>query len=128
MLGAREDVVRLYSAMDIYVLASHREGFPRSAMEAAAMELPIIATDVRGCRHVVDHGKTGLLVPVRDSDALESAITSLAQEEVRRRAMGLAARAKALSEFDVNRCVAITLATYRRLLEQRAPASPPRVT
>ena len=52
-LGYREDVDDLYAAMDLYVLASHREGFPRSAMEAAAMGLPVVATDIRGCREVV---------------------------------------------------------------------------
>ena len=46
--------------MDLYVLASYREGFPRSAMEAAAMGLPVVATDIRGCRQVVDDGVTGL--------------------------------------------------------------------
>ena len=63
-LGLRDDVEALYTAMDIYVLASHREGFPRSAMEAAAMGLPVVATDIRGCRQVVDDGRTGRLVPV----------------------------------------------------------------
>ncbi len=64
-LGLRHDVAELYAAMDLYVLASHREGYPRSAMEAAAMGLPMVATDIRGCRQVVDHGTTGLLVPRR---------------------------------------------------------------
>ena len=117
LLGARDDVVRMYRGMDIYVLASHREGFPRSAMEASAMGLPVVATDIRGCRQVVDDGETGVLVPARDSYALEAAIVSLAQDATRRRTMGAAARAKAQREFDVNRCIAITLATYGRLLE-----------
>ncbi len=55
-LGQRDDVDRCYAAMDVFVLASHREGFPRAAMEAAAMGLPVVATDVRGCREVVDAG------------------------------------------------------------------------
>ncbi len=55
-LGMRDDVDRLYAAMDIFVLPSHREGFPRSAMEAAAMGLPVVATDIRGCRQVVADG------------------------------------------------------------------------
>ncbi len=62
-LGMVDDVETLYAALDLYVLASHREGFPRSAMEAAAMGLPVVATDIRGCRQVVDHDTTGLLVP-----------------------------------------------------------------
>ncbi len=65
-LGGRDDVDRLSTGMDIFVLASHREGFPRAAMEAAAMGVPIVATDIRGCRQVVAHGVTGLLVPPGD--------------------------------------------------------------
>lgn len=114
--GARTDMVDLYAAMDLYALASYREGFPRSAMEAAAMGLPIVATDIRGCRQVVDHGRTGLLVPVRDADALARAIALLADDADRRAAMGRAARVKALAEFDQRRVIATTLATYERLL------------
>ena len=55
-------------------LPSYREGFPRSAMEAAACGVPVVATDIRGCRQVVDHGTTGLLVSVRDGAALAGAI------------------------------------------------------
>ena len=72
-LGHRSDVEDLYAAFDMYVLASYREGFPRSAMEAAAMGLPVVATDIRGCRQVVEHGSTGLLVPPRDAAALTDA-------------------------------------------------------
>jgi glycosyltransferase involved in cell wall biosynthesis len=117
-LGSRDDVVRLYRGMDLYVLASHREGFPRSAMEAAAMGVPIIATDVRGCRQVVEHGVTGLLVPPRDPLALVDAIGVLAADGSRRLRMGEAGRRKALREFDQQRCIDITLATYRRQLSR----------
>jgi glycosyltransferase involved in cell wall biosynthesis len=118
-LGLRDDVERLYPAMDLYVLASYREGFPRSAMEAAAMGLPIVATDIRGCRQVVDHDRTGLLVGVRDVDALEAAIAALVADPDRRRSMGGAARVKAVAEFDDRRQVAITLGVYEQLLQQR---------
>lgn len=62
-LGMRFDMESLYAAFDLFVLASWREGFSRLGMEAAAMGLPIVATDVRGCREVVHHGITGMLVP-----------------------------------------------------------------
>jgi glycosyltransferase involved in cell wall biosynthesis len=88
-------------------------------MEAAAMGLPAIVTDVRGCRQVVDHELTGLLVPPRDGAALETAIVALASDVDRRRAMCEAARAKARLQFDVQRCVDITLSTYQRLLDAR---------
>jgi hypothetical protein len=103
-------------AMDVYVLASYREGFPRSAMEAAASGLPIIATDIRGCRQVVDHDRTGLLVPVCDARALAAAVGRLATDPALRARMRDAALAKARAEFDDRRQVQITLDTYRRLL------------
>jgi glycosyltransferase involved in cell wall biosynthesis len=114
-LGSRTDMVELYSAMDVYALASHREGFPRSAMEAAAMGLPILATDIRGCRQVVDHGRTGLLVPPRDPRMLGEGLRQLLSDGLRRQAMGRAARAKARREFDQDRVIETTLATYDRL-------------
>jgi glycosyltransferase involved in cell wall biosynthesis len=114
-LGMRDDPERLYPALDIYVLASHREGFPRSAMEAAAAGLPIVATDVRGCRQVVDHGRTGLLVPVRDPAALRAALASLVEDPDRRRAMGTAAAAKARAHFDQRTVIDRTLEAYRLL-------------
>ncbi|GGI05330.1 glycosyltransferase family 4 protein [Egicoccus halophilus] len=115
-LGARSDVERLYLAMDLYVLASHREGFPRSAMEAAAMGRPVIATDIRGCRQVVDHGTNGVLVPVRDPVALTAAIARLADEAILRASMGAASRRKAEREFDDRRQIRVTLDVYERLL------------
>ena len=119
-LGLRHDVEALYTAMDIYVLASHREGFPRSAMEAAAMGVPVVATRIRGCRQVVDDGRTGRLVPVRDIDALADAIGALATDAGLRRSLGEAARVKAQREFDQQRVIDTTLAVYESLLERRA--------
>ena len=118
-LGRRDDVETLYHGFDIFVLPSYREGFPRSAMEAAASGLPVIATDVRGCRQAVDDGVTGLLVPVRDAGALAGAIEKLAGDPDRRRAMGRAGRGKAEAEFDDRRVVETTMAVYERLLERR---------
>jgi glycosyltransferase involved in cell wall biosynthesis len=123
-LGARDDVVRLYAGMDMLVLASHREGFPRSPMEASAMGVPVVATNIRGCRQAVDDGVTGLLVPPRDPDALAQAIARLAADPVERRRMGAAAREKALERFDQRRCVDLTLATYERLLARAGLAAP----
>lgn len=87
-LGWRDDVARWYSIMDIFVLPSHREGIPRACMEAASMKLPVIATDIRGCREVVSHGTTGLLVPIRNTQALIEAIQELADNKVLRMKMG----------------------------------------
>jgi glycosyltransferase involved in cell wall biosynthesis len=118
-LGQRDDVERLYAAMDLFVLASHREGFPRAAMEAAAMGLPIVATDIRGCRQVVEHGRTGLLVPRKDPVALTAAISSLVGDKGRRCAFKAAAYAKSRRQFDDSRQIGLTLAVYERLLGTR---------
>ncbi len=123
-LGMRDDVDDLYQAMDVYVLASHREGFPRSAMEAAACGLPIVATDIRGCRQVVDDGRTGVLVPVRSPEALASAIGRLVADPARRAAMSTAAVERARAEFDQARVIETTLSTYRRLLRARGVVAP----
>lgn len=112
-LGHRDDVADLLGAFDVFVLASHREGQPRAAMEAAASGLPVVATDIRGCRQVVDDGVTGLLVPVGDAVALGAAIGSLAADPVRRSSFGAAAVVKARREFDERDVVACVLDTYR---------------
>jgi glycosyltransferase involved in cell wall biosynthesis len=112
----RRDVERLYAGMDLYVLASHREGFPRSAMEAAAMGLPVVATDIRGCRQVVDDGITGALVAPRDPAALTAALEQLAGDRELRARMGRAAREKAERDFDQQRVIDTTLELYERLL------------
>ena len=124
-LGYRDDVESLYAAMDVYVLASHREGFPRSAMEAAAMGLPIVATDIRGCRQVVDHGTTGLLVPRKDAAALAVALERLVVNPQERTAMGAAGRVKAHREFDDREVVRRTLAVYDALLASSTVAARP---
>jgi glycosyltransferase involved in cell wall biosynthesis len=123
-LGARDDVPRLYAAMDVFVLASHREGFPLSPMEASAMGVPAVVTDIRGCRQVVDDGVTGLLVPPRDPIALAAAIARLASDPAMRRRLGAAARRKALDSFGHQRCVDAVLATYERLLAPAGIAEP----
>lgn len=123
-LGMRDDIDALYTAMDLYVLASYREGFPRSAMEAAACGLPIVATDIRGCRQVVDNGHTGLLVPPRDPGSLRSAITTLLDDPDRRAAMGRAGADKAAEEFDQRTVISTTLSTYRRLLTANGLSAP----
>lgn len=118
LVGQRADVERQYAGMDCYLLASYREGFPRSAMEAAACGLPIIATDVRGCRQVVDDGLTGVLVAPRDPGAIVEAVIDLAASPERRGKLGRAAAEKAKREFDQQHVIDITLATYEHLLTQ----------
>ena len=108
--------------MDVLVLASHREGFPRAPMEAAAMGVPVVATDIRGCRQAVDHGVTGLLVPPRDPDALADAIATLAADRELRAGWARPARAKAEREFDQQRCIDLTVVDVRAAPRTGGPA------
>ena len=119
-LGMRNDVDRLYAAMDLFVLASHREGFPRSAMEAAAMGLPIVATNIRGCREVVEDGVNGLLVPVRQPEALHTAILELGGDAGLRRRLGIRGRAVAAERFDGSKVVDMVMETYRSVAGQKS--------
>lgn len=111
-VGMRPDVDRLYNAMDIFILPSHREGFPRAAMEAAAMGLPIIATDIRGCREVVTDGTNGILFPVGDVDALVGAIERLGSNHVLRSKMSKASMRLAAERFDERVVVDTVLRAY----------------
>jgi glycosyltransferase involved in cell wall biosynthesis len=80
------------------------------------MGLPVIATDVRGCRQVVDDGRTGLLIPVRDAEAIAAAVRRLTADASLRTEMGAAGVEMARREFDQQRVIDITLATYAEVL------------
>ena len=125
--GSRDDMERVYRAFDLFVLPSYREGFPRSAMEAAASGLPVIATDIRGCRQAVSHGHSGLLVPLHDPERLAAAIEELVADPALRERMGTAGRHKAEAEFDDRAVVAKTMDAYERVLA-RATSSTRRRT
>lgn len=121
-LGMRRDLEALYGAFDIFVLPSHREGFPRAAMEAAASGLPVVASDIRGCRQVVEDGVNGVLVPVRDPARLAEAIRRVASDPDLRREMGEESARRAKVRFDEARVVDIVMSTYRRLAQRKGLA------
>ena len=128
-VGSRDEMEHVYPAFDLFVLPSYREGFPRSAMEAAACGLPVVATDIRGCRQVVSPGQTGLLVPLHDPVRLAAAIQELVSDPALRRDMGSAGRRKAEAEFDDRIVVTRSLEAYERVLattsstRRRTPSS-----
>jgi glycosyltransferase involved in cell wall biosynthesis len=116
VLGQVSDMAALFASAHIAVLPSYREGLPKSLIEAAACALPLVATDVPGCREVVTHEVDGLLVPVKNAGALASAIERLHQNPAWARQLGLAARQRALTEFDERIVIEKTLAVYSELL------------
>jgi glycosyltransferase involved in cell wall biosynthesis len=105
-LGYRSDVPELLRAADAFVLPSHREGMPRSIVEAMLTGLPVIATDIRGSREEVLDGETGLLVPVRDETALGAAIAKLADDPALRARLGEAGLRRARALYDERLVVA----------------------
>jgi glycosyltransferase involved in cell wall biosynthesis len=121
--GLREDMPEMYALMDLFVLPSHREGFPRAAMEATAMRLPCVVTDIRGCRQVVTHETNGLLVPVGDASALAAAILAVLGDPARAREMGEEGRRRARREFDQRAVFATVIAAYEELLRKKGLAA-----
>ncbi|KND60191.1 UDP-N-acetylgalactosaminyltransferase / Alpha-1,3-N-acetylgalactosamine transferase PglA putative glycosyltransferase [Candidatus Burkholderia verschuerenii] len=105
-LGEAHDVRPLIAAADCVVLPSYREGVPRTLMEASAMGRPIVATDVPGCREVVEHGVTGLLCEVKSASSLASQLERmLTLSPAERAAMAQRGREKVAREFDEKQVV-----------------------
>jgi len=122
MLGMREDIERVYAAMDILVFPSHREAFPRVLMEAAAMGLPLVASRVSGCKRCVREGENGFLVPVGDASGFARRALELAGSPELRARMGAASRRLALAEFDEREVFRKVAECYRELLAVRGKA------
>jgi glycosyltransferase involved in cell wall biosynthesis len=102
----------VYSALDVFVLASHREGFSRASMEAAACGVAMVLTDIRGCREIGTDGEHLLLVPAADPQAFEYAVQRLLDDPDLRGRLGRAARGRAIEEFDQRGVAQTSLRVY----------------
>lgn len=118
-LGHVENMVELLSAADIVVLPSRAEGAPRSLIEAAASGIPLVATDVPGCREVVVDQRNGFLVPLHDIEALAGAVLRLVGDDALRRSMGEAGRQFVLEHLDERIVFERTVDVYRKLLPEQ---------
>jgi glycosyltransferase involved in cell wall biosynthesis len=118
--GFQSSVTRLLDAADVVVLPSLFEGLPLTAIEAAAMGKPLVASSVDGTPEVVDDGHTGLLVPPADSVRLAEALVTLLKDEPRRAAMGAAARRLVEERFDLGQHVARHVDLYESLFRRSA--------
>lgn len=98
-LGYRGDVPALMRAADIFTLPSHREGMPRSVIEAMMTVLPVVGTNIRGTREEIVEGETGTLVPVNDAKALGAALARLAADPALRAAWGAKGRERAMALY-----------------------------
>jgi glycosyltransferase involved in cell wall biosynthesis len=118
-LGQREDMPELYSAFDVFVLPSYREGFSRSGMEAAACGCAMVLSDIRGCREIGTHGEHLLLTPPGDAEALTAVIVGLVDDADLRVRLGAAAQARAHAQFDQRAVAEASLQTYAQVAASR---------
>ena len=119
LTGFREDVPALLALMDVFVLPSYREGMPRSIIEAMAMALPVVATNIRGCREEVVEGITGFLVSVGDGEQLAERIGFLLDNPDEAVKMGTLGRQRAEDIYDERPKIAHQLEVISRLCAEK---------
>lgn len=116
LLGPRDDIPRILSAVDLFCLPSHREGMPRSVIEAMAMGKPVVASNIRGCREEVVHGETGILISPRAPHELSDAILHLSENPEQCRLMGEKGRARTLAYHDESQILSYQIKIIREYL------------
>ncbi len=118
-LGRRDDVPQVLAAMTVYVHASEAEAAPMSVLEACAIGLPVVATDVGGTRDFIEHGKTGLLVPTKSPSSIVAAVGRLLESPDEARNMGVAGTRRIRERFSLEHCVEEHLRIYSAALNGR---------
>jgi glycosyltransferase involved in cell wall biosynthesis len=123
--GALTDVRPALAAADVFVLASvpRSEGAPTAIEEAMMMELPVVATDVGAVREVVEHGRTGFVVPPLDPQRLAEAILEILDDPNTRTSFGTRGRARAIERFSADECARVHLEAYEYVMRDRRPAA-----
>jgi glycosyltransferase involved in cell wall biosynthesis len=119
LLGRRSDIPEVLAAFDLFVLSSHDEGMSNAILEAMAMELPVVATDVGGTGEVVRHGASGLLVPPKRPEPLAAAICEVLSNGGRARDMGELGRQIVVERFSARAMVRQMERLYGELLRER---------
>lgn len=112
-LGLRNDIPDILSAMDLFVMASHEEGFSNALLEAMAAGLPIVATDVGGNREALDDGSMGILVPPKAPEALAEALSLMIANRNMRDRMAARAREHVTERYSIDRMVQSFIQLYK---------------
>ena len=123
IIGYQKDIATLYAKSHIICLPSYREGFPKSLIEAAAAGRAVVTTDVPGCRDAIIPNKTGLLVPIKDSQKLADALQWLIENPKKRIIMGKEGRKFAEKEFPIEKIILNHLDIYQDLLSNSLRSS-----
>jgi glycosyltransferase involved in cell wall biosynthesis len=124
-LGLRRDIPALLSALDVFVTTSLWEGLSVSVLEAMAAAKPIVATDIEANAEVIEHERTGLVVPVQSPQQVASAIARFAGDSSFAARCGADARRRLLESFTIDRMCAEEWQLYEKLLESRTGPSRP---
>jgi len=115
-IGHFHDVRKVFELMDLYVLSSTREGLPNTVLEAMAMGIPIVSTDVDGVKEAVTHDSEALLVPPQDSAQLAAGIERMLDDAQLRQRLARNAREKVESQFSFAHRTRVIEDLYRRLM------------
>lgn len=115
-VGSQSDVRPWLAAADALVFPSYREGFPNVVIEAGALDLPSIVTDINGSREIIVHGKNGIIVPPRNAQALLQAMTQFVQNPQATQAMAANARQMIASRFEKSFVEQCLMDYYKEIL------------
>ena len=119
MLGHVTNMYELYNSIDIVILPSWREGTSKVLLEAASLEKPIIATDTSGCKNIIKHGVSGLLVNLKDAQSIERAILLYLHNPSFAFRLGVNARKEVVSKFNLEKINDLTIKEYYSLCRDK---------
>jgi len=122
--GYRKDLLSVYATFDVFMMSSLREGLPNSILEAMALGLPVVTSDVAGAKELVADGVTGFVRPQRDAAALAAAVTNLVVDTDLRARMGAAGRRRVESNFSFTGRLTRVEDLYERVVEARQARRP----
>lgn len=114
-IGWQDDIRPFLAISDVFVLPSYREGLPNSLLEAGAMALPSIVTDINGCNEVIQNGVNGYLIPPKDVRSLSNSMSTILSSDVDLKAMGQAARKLVAGKYSQDYLWRELLSFYRNL-------------
>ena len=118
-VGHQKDVRKFLAASDIFVFPSYREGFPQALMQASAMQLPSVATNINGCNEMIEDGKTGVLIPAKSVEAIVTACDEMLQNKEGRMTMGKMAYEHIANHYEQQRLWKNINAFYQTSLQNR---------